>query len=356
MFFSNPSCHHTTNRTPSGMTTLFYPAWKHLEIRELPAPEISEGEVLLKVDACGICGSELETYKNQSTRRTPPLVMGHEFCGTIAGVNGSPHRFRTGQRVISNAIHTCGHCRACERGDTHLCPEGKVFGMHRPGGFAEFVHVPASCLLPWPDGLSATAACLTEPLANGVHIANRLRPHEPRTVVVLGAGPIGLMCQQALQVLLGVRTIVSDIVPERLATAQRLGAYAVIKAGTGELEEKVREVSEGEGADAVIDAVGSGTTKQQSLRLVRSGGAVVWIGLHENSISLDSYAVTLSEKTIYGSYAATVEELTHAVELMSAGKVDAESWVQTFPLQEGVEAFHRMLNAKGNDIKGVLLP
>jgi threonine dehydrogenase-like Zn-dependent dehydrogenase len=164
------------------------------------------------------------------------------------------------------------------------------------------------------------------------------------------------MCQQALQVLLGVRIIVSDIVPERLATARRLGAFAVINAGTGELEEKVREVSEGEGADAVIDAVGSGTTKQQSLRLVRSGGAVVWIGLHENSISLDSYAVTLSEKTIYGSYAATVDELTHAVELMSAGKVDAESWVQTFPLLEGVEAFHRMLNAKGNDIKAVLLP
>lgn len=338
------------------MTTLFYLAWESLEIRDLPVPGISEGEVLLKVAACGICGSELETFKNRSNRRTPPLVMGHEFCGTIIDPGTSPLPFKEGQRVVSNALVICGSCRPCRRGDTHLCTKRQVFGMHRPGAFAEFVSVPVSSLIPWPEGVPAQAACLTEPLANGVHIANRLQPHKPRTVVILGAGPIGLMCQQAVQVMLGVQTIVSDMVPERLETAKKLGALAIAKAGTGELEAQVSEATEGEGADAVIDAVGSGTTKQLSLQVVRPGGAIVWIGLHENAISFDSYAITLSEKTVYGSYAATVAELQFALELMKSGNVDAESWVRTFPLEKGVEAFHRMLDAKGDDIKGVLLP
>ncbi|MBI3111545.1 MAG: alcohol dehydrogenase catalytic domain-containing protein [Ignavibacteriales bacterium] len=338
------------------MTTLFYPAWESLEIRDLPVPGISEGGVLLKVAACGICGSELETYRNRSNRRTPPLVMGHEFCGTVVNPGTSPLHFKEGQQVVSYALVICGLCRPCRRGDTHLCTKREVFGMHRPGAFAEYVSVPASSLIPWPEGVPAQAACLAEPLANGVHIADRLQPHKPRTVVILGAGPIGLMCQQAVQVMLGVRTIISDTVPGRLETAKKLGAFAVAKAGTSELDAQVAEVSEGEGVDAVIDAVGSETTKQLALKLVRPGGAVVWIGLHENTISFDSYAVTLSEKTVYGSYAATLGELAYAVKLMSEGKVDAESWVQTFPLERGVEAFHRMLNAQGNDIKGVLLP
>jgi L-iditol 2-dehydrogenase len=336
------------------MTTLSYTDWQLLEIRDLPTPKISEGEVLLKVAACGICGSELETFKNRSSRRTPPLIMGHEFCGTIADPGNSSRDFQKGQRVISHSIVTCGLCRPCRRGDTHLCDQRAVFGMHRPGAFAEFVNVPASCLVPWPESLSPQSACLAEPLANGVHVANRLKPHNPRRIVVLGAGPIGLMCQQAVQVMLGATTIVSDIVPERLEIAKRLGAYATANAKTGELETMASEA--GEAVDAVIDAVGSESTKQQSLRLVRPGGAVVWIGLYENAVKLDSYAVTLSEKTIYGSYAASLQELGQAVELMRSGKVDVESWVQTFPIRNGVDAFHRMLAGKGKDIKAVLLP
>ncbi len=338
------------------MTTLSYTDWELLEIRDLPMPEISDTEVLLKIAACGICGSELETFKSRSTRRTPPLIMGHEFCGTIVEVGASCRGFLRDQRVISHSIVTCGSCPPCRRGDTHLCDQRMVFGMHRPGAFAEYVNVPASCLIPWPESLPAQSACLAEPLANGVHVANRLKPHKPRTVLILGAGPIGLMCQQSVQALLGAKTIVSDIVPERLETAKRLGAYAAVNATEGKLDSIVSDATGGEGVDAVVDAVGSRNTKQQALRLVRPGGAVVWIGLNENIISLDSYAVTLSEKTVYGSYAASITELEQAVGLMDRRKVDVESWVQTFPIQEGVNAFHRMVDAKRDDIKGVLLP
>jgi len=336
------------------MTSLYYPDWEFLEVRDLPVPPVSDREVLLKVAACGICGSELETFKKRSPRRTPPLIMGHEFCGTIADA-GTSRDFSAGQRVISNSIVTCGACRPCLRGNVHLCERRMVFGMHRPGAFAEFVSVPVSCLIPWPENLPSKAACLAEPLANGVHVVNRVRHHEPQVAVVIGAGPIGLMCQQALHVMLGAKVIVSDIAPERLATAGRLGAYAALDPGGAALEATALEASNGEGVDLVVDAVGSATTKQQSLRLVRPGGAVVWIGLHEDNIPFDSYAVTLAEKTVYGSYAARLDELRQAVGLMSQKKVDVESWVQAFPLREGVAAFHRMLDAKGFDIKGVLI-
>jgi L-iditol 2-dehydrogenase len=112
--------------------------------------------------------------------------MGHEFCGV---------REDTGAKVVSNSLVPCGECLRCRRGDTHLCGRRQIFGMHRLGAFAERVNVPARCLIPWPPNLPAEAACLAEPLANGVHIFNLIRSLAPRRVLVIGAGPIGLMCQ-----------------------------------------------------------------------------------------------------------------------------------------------------------------
>lgn len=338
------------------MKSLFYADWETLEIRDHPVPPIAKGEVLLKVNACGICGSELETFKNRSSRRTPPLIMGHEFCGTIAGVDGSPVQFKEGQRVVSHSIATCGQCRACGRGEDHLCVQRKVFGMHRQGAFAEYLSVPASGLIAWPDTVAPESACLAEPLANGIHVAEKLRPHAPKIVLIMGAGPIGLMCQQAVQLLLHAETIVCDLVPERLRFAKSLGARFVVNAASDDLQRMISDSTAGEGVDAVVDAVGSGLTKKQSLQLVRPGGVVVWIGLHENPVTLDSYEITVSEKTVYGSYAATLKELRQAIDMMAEGKVDVSSWVQVFPIESGVEAFMRMLAGRGKDIKAVLKP
>lgn len=338
------------------MKTLFYPKWDRLEVCEQPSPKIAGDEVLLRVAACGICGSELEAFKNRNPRRTPPLIMGHEFCGTIVEVGSMTQSFRTGQKVISHSVVNCGACRPCRRGNTHLCENRQIFGMHRPGAFAEFINVPAQCLIPWPEDLPAAAACLAEPLANGVHVANLIKTLRPQMVCILGAGPIGLMCQQATQILLGSTTIVSDLIPERLEIAQRLGAHTTVNAQQENAIEVVREITSNEGVDVVIDAVGAVATKQQALEMVRPGGAVVWIGLHENTIAFDSYKVTLPEVAIYGSYAATMRELQEAVSLMASRRVEAASWIQPFPLADGTAAFHKMLAAKGSDVKAVLIP
>jgi L-iditol 2-dehydrogenase len=338
------------------MRALHYPAFDRLEIRDVADTPPRPDEVRLQVAACGICGSELESFKHHSLRRPPPLVMGHEFCGTIAETGAEVRDWKTGARVVSNSLVPCGRCVRCRRGDTHLCAERQIFGMHRPGAFAEFVNVPARCLIPWPENLPAEAAALAEPLANGIHVT-RLTQHLPAaTALVIGAGPIGLFCQQALQVLRGARVYVADLSPERLAVAQHLGAVRVINPREEDVAKLMLAETAGEGVDLTVDAVGGAITKKTSLEALRPGGASVWIGLHENTVTLDTYGITLPEKQVLGTYAATIGELQQALELMAAGSVETLSWVRGFPLAEGVEAFHRMLAAQGADIKAVVCP
>lgn len=338
------------------MIVLRYPEFERLEMGHAEPEAPRADEVRLRVAACGICGSELESFKNRSPRRPPPLVMGHEFCGTIADLGTGVTGWRTGTRVVSNSLVPCGTCVRCTRGDTHLCAHRQIFGMHRPGAFAEYVNVPARCLIPWPENVPAAAAALAEPMANGLHVVNVSRHLPAATVLVIGAGPIGLFCQQAMQVQRGSRVFVADLSPERLAVAKKLGAVRVINPREEDVVKVVAAETGGEGADLTVDAVGSALTKKASLETLRPGGATVWIGLHENTMSLDTYGITLPEKQVLGTYAAKIDELQLALELMAAGRVDALSWVQSFPLAAGVETFHRMLAARGADIKGVLCP
>lgn len=338
------------------MRALFYPAFDRLEIADVPSASLRPDEVRLKVAACGICGSELETFKNRSPRRTPPLVMGHEFCGTIAEAGAEVRDWAVGARVVSNSLVPCGRCVRCRRGDTHLCAERQIFGMHRPGAFAEYVNVPARCLIPWPEHLSAEAAALAEPMANGIHVVQLTRDRPAATALVIGAGPIGLFCQQALQVLRGSRVIVADLSSDRLAVAKKLGAARVVNPREEDVVKVLQAETGGEGADLTVDAVGGAITKRAALEALRPGGASVWIGLHENTVAVDTYNITLPERVVFGTYAATIAELRQALDLMAAGKVDALSWVQRFPLADGVTAFNRMLAAKGADLKAVICP
>ncbi|MCW5549454.1 MAG: alcohol dehydrogenase catalytic domain-containing protein [Opitutaceae bacterium] len=338
------------------MRALHYPAFDQLEMRDVEDVAPKPDEVKLKVAACGICGSELESVKNHSPRRPPPLVMGHEFCGEIAELGAAVTGWAKGARVVSNSLVPCGKCVRCERGDTHLCASRQIFGMHRPGAFAEYVNVPARCLIPWPENLPAESAALAEPMANGIHVVRVSRHLPAATALVIGAGPIGLFCQQALQVLRGSRVYVADLSPERLAVAKKLGAVRVINPREEDVAKIILAETGGEGADLTVDAVGGAITKKTSLEALRPGGASVWIGLHENTVTLDTYGITLPEKQVLGTYAATIEELKQALDLMAAGKIETLSWVQRFPLEEGVTAFRRMLAAKGADIKAVVCP
>lgn len=334
------------------MNALFYPAYGTLSFGPRPDPMPGPGEVLVRVAACGVCGSELETFFGHSPRRTPPRIMGHEFCGTVEALGPGATGWAVGDRVVSHSLVSCGTCRRCRRGDTHLCADRQIFGMHRDGAFADRVAVPAHVLVPWPDGLRAEAACLAEPLANGVHMVHLTERFRPQKVLVVGAGPIGLMALLAFHAMTGAEVVVSDLSADRRAVAGRLGAVQTLDPRTTDLAAAVADWTDGEGADVVIDAVGSRHTKGPAVAATRPGGACVWIGLHEDCIALDTYAVTLPERHVLGTYAATQPELAEALALMP--RLDVTSWPTVFPLADGAEAFRRMHAAEG--IKAVLVP
>ncbi len=336
------------------MQTLFYPDFGALEISEKPAPICGAADVVVRVAACGVCGSELETFRARSDRRSPPLIMGHEFCGEVVEAGRDVDSVSAGDSVIANAIVHCGTCHFCEAGQTHLCSAREIFGMHRPGAFAEYVAVPERVLAAWPPAVAAESACLTEPLANGVHVANLLRNSPTELAVVIGAGPIGLSVLQALRALLGSTVICFDLDTRRARLAESLGATAAFD-DADELRQWVRDATDG-GVDLVVDAVGIGVTKRLALECARVGGTCVWLGLGQDAAEIPTYQLTLGERSILGSYGATMEELRVAIDLMANRQVDMLSWTTAYPLKEGVEAFLRMANAAGDDVKVVLRP
>lgn len=340
---------------PETMRTLFYPEHNRLEVNFQPVPAFSDNEVLLKVTACGICGSELETFKSKSNRRMPPLIMGHEFCGEVVAAGKAVKEWVSGSLAVSNSIVSCGNCAPCKAGRTNLCECRKVFGMHRNGAFAGYVNVPEQCLIPLSSGVDPREACLSEPLANGVHLVKLTRHIALKNILVIGAGPIGLMAQQAFQTLRNTNTIVADIRAERLTVAKKLGAAAVINAADGDLNDALESIMGGDAIDLVVDAVGSPDTNYKGLHAVRDGGALIVIGLHENNRSLYSYDIVLAEKQVLGSYAATRDDMCDALEMIAQKKVDVRSWVHYYTLDNGIAAFNDMKEAKGNHIKSVLV-
>jgi threonine dehydrogenase-like Zn-dependent dehydrogenase len=342
----------TIGRTLS-MKALHYPTWGSLEFRDLAVPPIGEGEVLLRVFNCGICGSELETFKNSSQRRTPPLIMGHEFCGVVEQVQGENHHSLLGRRVLCHAVVHCGRCTACRRGDTNLCTRRQVFGMHRPGGFAEYVAVPERVLLLWPENLPDDSAVFTEPLANGINAMRQGGAARRSRIVIIGAGPIGLMCLFAARRLHQSSVIVSDRVSMRLDVARLLGAEQTVNPLEQDLDAESRKHWGGERAEFVIDAVGSAETKQLAIDLVEPGGTVVWVGLHEDAISLNSYPITLEQKCVAGSYSGSLNDLRLAAQILSEGTLDT-TWVSRYPVEQGETGFRELLRSDAGKIKVVL--
>jgi len=336
---------------------LRYPAWDVLDIADVDEPVLAAGEVLLDVAAVGICGSELEAVKHRSPRRTPPLVMGHEFCGEVSATAPDVTEFKVGDRVVANSLIPCGRCRECRRGSSHLCQDRGIFGMNRPGAFAERVAVPARVLLPLPERVSPLEGALVEPLANGVHVWSMLAAKFPETVVVVGCGTIGLLALQVARAGGALRLVAVDISDTRLNMAQAVGAEPLFNPTRDAVVNEIRAFTRGRGADVVIDAAGSPATRRLAVEAVRAGGEVVWIGTHGDVTELGGRDVVLGERRISGSYSTTSEDMETAIGLFAHGRIDIEPWTRPFPLVEGARVFRQLLEAPPAEYaKAILLP
>lgn len=339
------------------MKALVYPAWDTLEVRDVPPPVAGPGDAVLRVAAVGICGSELEAVGTRSPRRTPPLVMGHEFCGEVEAVGPDVTEVKPGDRVVASSIISCQRCDDCRAGATHLCPERQVFGMNRPGAFAERVAVPARGLLHLPERVSPLEGALVEPLANAVHVWSLVRRRLPETVVVFGCGAIGLMALQVAKAAGTMRLVAVDTNDARLEMAHAVGAEPLWNPTRDAVLSEIRAFTRGRGAEVVIDAVGAAATRRAAVEAARPGGEVVWIGLHDDDTTISGREVVLGERSITGSYAVTFDDLRSAIALFAHGRIQIEPWVRPFSLDEGPRVFRELLTAPPADYaKALLLP
>lgn len=332
-----------------------------VELRESPVPELGETDVLLQVGAVSVCGSDVHQYHNkQSWPVRVPVILGHEFCGTVAATGSAVHDFKEGDRVVSEtAAQICGHCIYCRTGEYNICPQRKGFGYGINGGMAQYVRVPARCLHSLPDALSFEHAALTEPCCvayNCVAVKSHIRPGD--TVVVLGPGPIGLLCAEMARLSGAGNLIVSgfgELDAKRLEAARQIGATEVVDSQKTDLGEVVRRYSDGLGADLVIDAAGASAALKGALEIVRPGGQITKVGWGPQPLNFSLDPLVQKAITLQGSFSHTFKNWEQVVSMLASRQINLKPIISlTTELQNWQSGFDGMHS--GTLVKAVLLP
>jgi L-iditol 2-dehydrogenase len=343
------------------MKALTLTAYNRLELLEMPEPALGPRDVLVRVRACGICGSDVHGLDGSSGRRLPPVVMGHEAAGDVAKVGSAVAAWAPGDRVTFDSTIYCNACAACRAGLTNLCVNRKVLGVSIPeyranGAFAEYVAVPDHILYRLPDAVTYAQGAAVEPLSIAVHAVGRTTVTPASRVVVVGAGVIGLMLIQVLRAR-GCEVIVAvDLDERRLALAGKLGATHLLRSDTPTIAADIRAATSADGADATFEAVGITPTVVLAVEAARKGGAVVLVGNVSPSVELPLQAVVTRQLTLLGS-ATSAGEYPECLELIASGRVDAMALVGAVaPLAEGAEWFERVRDGREGLIKVVLEP
>lgn len=336
------------------MRALLYSTSYELEVCEVPSPQPGVNEVVVRVEAAGICGSDLQGVASRSPRRAPPLIMGHELSGQVVAAGGPAGESLIGTRVAVNPQIPCGDCLACRSGRENVCARRELIGGTRSGGFAELVSVPLRCVHPVSAALAPDVAVFCEPLATCVHALRLVPDSLTEVAAVLGAGTIGILAAQLLR-LAGTRVIVvSEVDESRRRSAATMADAAV---ASEDLYDTVMELSRGLGASLSIDAVGSDGTRRESIRVLQPGGLAVWLGMHEQSATIPAFDVVVREHCVQGSFAYTNPEFGRALGLLEAGLFDPGVTRRSFPLEESGDVFRQLLEGSSvGFLKAVVRP
>jgi L-iditol 2-dehydrogenase len=342
------------------MKALLLSEYGRFEMKDLPVPVPGSQEILVRVAACGICGSDVHGYDGSSGRRIPPIVMGHEAAGTVAALGSDVTNLTENERVTFDSTISCGVCVFCSRGEVNLCNNREVLGVscddyRRAGAFAEYVVVPSRIVYRLPPSISFPEAALLEAVAVAVHAVSLAQIVPKSTALVIGAGTIGLLCLQALRVAGCSRIFIADIDEGRLALAKALGATAALHSES-ELAKQVRHLTNGEGADLVVEAVGKNETVGASIEAVRKGGTVVLVGNISPEVTLPLQKVVTRQIRLQGSCASS-GEYPRSIELMASGAISVKPLITAVaPLEEGPDWFKRLLAREPGLTKVVLTP
>jgi L-iditol 2-dehydrogenase len=343
------------------LKALIYTKPYSFEYSEFPDPTTGDDDVLVRVKACGICGSDVHGFTGKTGRRIPPLIMGHEAAGIVEGLGKNVTGFEKGDRVCFDSTVYCNECEACRAGLFNRCDKRQVLGVSVPefrrhGAFAEYVAVPWWIIAKIPAELSFVHAALLEPASIGAHAANRTPISDDDTVVVIGAGTIGLFILQAARLRGAARVIAVDINEFRLEIAKQLGADRVINPLKSNLSEAILQETKGKGANVTLEAVGYGKTFTDAVSVTRIGGYVVAVGNLEKKAEFDLQQLVAKEHTFTGSYASS-GEFRDCIGLVASGKINVEPLISdVLPLKDGPDAFDRLLKAEEHLLKIVLEP
>jgi L-iditol 2-dehydrogenase len=343
------------------MKALLLSAYKKLEVVDLAAPQPGDDELLIRIKACGICGSDVHGYDGSTGRRLPPVVMGHEAAGLVESVGGAVSAFRPGDRVTFDSTVYCGTCFYCLRGQVNLCDHREVIGVSTPafrrmGAFAEFVTVPARIAYPLPDNLPFAHAAMIEAVSVAVHAVSLTPIALDDAVVVVGAGMIGLLTLQTVRQAGAGKIIVVDVDDTRLDLARSLGATQTFNSRNADVIPQILEQTMGRGADVALECVGSTIPVKLALDSVRKGGAVTLVGNVAPTIELGLQSAVTRQIRLQGSCASS-GEYPACISLISRGAIQVEPLISAVaPLEDGSAWFDRLYNHEPGLLKVVLEP
>jgi 2-desacetyl-2-hydroxyethyl bacteriochlorophyllide A dehydrogenase len=336
---------------------------KDIRLGDAPMPQIGPQEVLIESKAAGICGTDLHIYLGEFEGRVSyPAIQGHEFGGVIVEVGAEVSGYNIGDRVVVDPVISCHSCTACQTGHINACRSLTLLGVDLDGGFGQYVAAPASHLFPLPDSIPLSYAPMVEMYGLGHHILQRGQVQPGETIAILGAGKLGLSILDVLchNVSPGV-TIISDLQPFRLETAQKLGADVAININEIDPVEKVLEFTDGAGVDCVIEAVGHYHLPEgqeaplaQAVKMIRSGGRIVTTGLGDQLSAVHFKTLVLKEAQIIASR-VTRGEFPRAIQMMSRGILHPELLItEVRPIKEITDAFMQVSQEDPYTIKVVL--
>jgi L-gulonate 5-dehydrogenase len=336
------------------MKAAIFDAPREMRLTDWPTPAPGPDEVVIAVKAAGICAGDLYIYSGKNPYTQYPVIGGHEICGTVitAGKNVEP--LDRNRLVVVEPFLSCGACYPCRVGKPNCCANLQIIGVHRPGGFAEYVLAPASHVHPVPTGITPFIACFAEPITIGIHACQRGQISAGEYVLVLGCGPIGLaIIEVALN--RGAHVVASDLLSSRLEIAQRLGAQTIYPDDA--LIEKVLAQTMGEGAPVVVEATGSPKVMQSTVDLVAAGGRIVIVGLVGKGIdvSFPGLEFTRKELSILGSRTET-GCFPEALTLLADGKIKYPEIATEFDLWSAPAVFADLAQNSSKIHKGVLVP
>lgn len=333
---------------------------KDLKVEDVEVPEVKDGEVLVKVKAATTCGTDLKIFQRGYVEKVIklPTIFGHEWAGEVAEVGKGLEWPRKDMRVRAGNSAPCLHCSMCQRGKYNLC-ENMIWLW---GAYAEYIKVPARMVLMnmqgIPDGISCEEAAITEPLACVLHGVEQANVKLGDTVAIIGAGPIGLLHLLTVKKMGAGRTIMIDLVDERLGFAEKLGADATVNSGKENVETRIRELTGGYGADVAIEAIGLSATWEQALKLARKGGTVLEFGgcPPGTEIKVNAEMLHYGELTVMGTFHTTPLHFRKALNLIATRTIDVRPLVTRKMKLDNIKEAFEILSTSKNEIKIGILP